>query len=117
MLHDPLERYLPAFRNGRVAVAPPKDAAPGVKFVTEKVRRPIQIRDLLTHTAGFSYDIWDPDTTRCVKAVAMPPRSTGKVATIRQLGRLHRRGAQRTIPRCLLPRQDLPSVTFGPAAG
>jgi CubicO group peptidase (beta-lactamase class C family) len=38
-----------------VAVAPPKDAAPGVKFATEKARRPIQIRDLLTHTAGLTY--------------------------------------------------------------
>lgn len=55
MLHDPVEKYIPAFRGSVVAVAPPKDAAPGVKFVTEKARRPIQVRDLLTHTAGLTY--------------------------------------------------------------
>lgn len=55
MLHDPVERYIPAFRNSVVAVPPGKDAAPGTKFATEKAHRPIQIRDLLTHTAGLTY--------------------------------------------------------------
>ncbi len=55
MLHDPIERYIPAFRGAVVAVPPPKDAPAGTKFVTEKARRPIQIRDLLTHTAGLTY--------------------------------------------------------------
>jgi CubicO group peptidase (beta-lactamase class C family) len=55
MLHDPIERYIPAFRNPVVAVAPPKDAPVGTKYVTEKARRSIQIRDLLTHTAGLTY--------------------------------------------------------------
>jgi CubicO group peptidase (beta-lactamase class C family) len=55
MLRDPIEKYIPAFRGAVVAVAPPKDAPAGTKFVTEKARRPIQIRDLLTHTAGLTY--------------------------------------------------------------
>ena len=55
MLHDPIERYIPAFRNPQVAVAPPKGAPAGTKFTTEKARRSIQIRDLLTHTAGLTY--------------------------------------------------------------
>lgn len=55
MLHDPLERYLPAFRHGVVAIPPPAGAPAGTKYATEKVRRPIQIRDLLTHTAGLTY--------------------------------------------------------------
>lgn len=55
MLHDPIERYLPAFRGSVVALPAPKDAPPGTKFVTEKAKRPIQIRDLLTHTAGLTY--------------------------------------------------------------
>ena len=54
-LQDPLERFLPAFRGGVVAVPPPAGAAPGTRYVTEKVRRPIRIRDLLTHTAGLTY--------------------------------------------------------------
>lgn len=55
LLHDPIEKFIPAFRNPVVAVAPPAGSAPGVKFVTEKARRSIQIRDLLTHTAGLTY--------------------------------------------------------------
>ncbi len=55
MMRDPLHKHLPAFRNQVVAVPPPADAHPGTKFVTEPVRRPIQIRDLLTHTAGLTY--------------------------------------------------------------
>jgi CubicO group peptidase (beta-lactamase class C family) len=45
---------------------------------------PITLRQLLTHTAGFSYDIWDPDTGRYLKATGMPGRATGKVASLRQ---------------------------------
>ena len=55
LLHDPIEKFIPAFRNPVVAVAAPKGSAPGTKFVTEKARRSIQIRDLLTHTAGLTY--------------------------------------------------------------
>jgi methyl acetate hydrolase len=45
---------------------------------------PITLRHLLTHTAGFSYDTWDPDTGRYIKATGMPGRATGKVASLRQ---------------------------------
>ena len=45
---------------------------------------PITLRQLLTHTAGFSYDLWDPDTGRYIKATGMPSRATGKVASFRQ---------------------------------
>ena len=55
LLHDPVERHLPSFRNAMVAVAPAKDAPAGTRFTTEKARRPVQIRDLLTHTAGLTY--------------------------------------------------------------
>src|SRR5881628_3713647 len=47
-------------------------------------KRPITLRHLLTHTAGFSYDLWDPNTGRYIKAAGLPPRATGKVASIRQ---------------------------------
>lgn len=55
MLHDPVSKYIPAFKDSVVAVPPAPGAAVGVKFATEKARRPIQIRDLLTHTAGLTY--------------------------------------------------------------
>src|SRR5262245_40439869 len=46
-------------------------------------KRPITLRHLLTHTAGFSYDIWDANTGRFIKAKSIPPRPTGKVESIR----------------------------------
>lgn len=58
MLHDPISKYLPAFANSVVAVPPPPGSPEGVKYVTEKAKRPIQIRDLMTHTAGLTYG-WD----------------------------------------------------------
>jgi CubicO group peptidase (beta-lactamase class C family) len=48
-LADPVSRYIPSFASSKVAVR--KDA--GVEVVPAK--RPILIRDLLTHTAGISY--------------------------------------------------------------
>jgi CubicO group peptidase (beta-lactamase class C family) len=46
-------------------------------------KRPITLRHLLTHTAGFSYDVWDANTGRYIKSAGTPPRSTGKVESIR----------------------------------
>ncbi len=48
-LNDPVSRFLPSFAHATVAT--PTDT--GVALVP--VRRPITIRDLLTHTAGISY--------------------------------------------------------------
>lgn len=55
MLNDPVAKYIPAFANSVVAVAPPAGSAPDVKYVTVPVRRPITIRDLMRHTAGLTY--------------------------------------------------------------
>jgi len=46
-------------------------------------KRPITLRHLLTHTAGFSYETWDANTVRYVKASGMPSTPTGKVAALR----------------------------------
>jgi CubicO group peptidase (beta-lactamase class C family) len=46
-------------------------------------KRPITLRHLMTHTAGFSYEAWDSNTVRYVKASGMPSTSTGKVAALR----------------------------------
>ncbi|MBL9214336.1 MAG: beta-lactamase family protein [Opitutaceae bacterium] len=54
-LNDPVSRYLPAFAQPVVAVAPPAGSAPEVKYVTVPARNPITIRDLMRHTAGLTY--------------------------------------------------------------
>jgi CubicO group peptidase (beta-lactamase class C family) len=46
-------------------------------------KRPITLRHLLTHTAGFSYEIWDANTQRYVKTTGMPSAPSGKVAALR----------------------------------
>ena len=39
---------------------------------TRKPKRPVTLRHLLTHTAGFSYEIWSPDIQRCQQAEGLP---------------------------------------------
>lgn len=57
LLNDPVSRFIPGFRNSVVAVPPSEGtpALPGKPYATVPARRPIRIRDLLTHTAGLSY--------------------------------------------------------------
>src|SRR3954466_12469768 len=46
-------------------------------------KRPIALRHLLTHTAGFGYETWDADLVRYVKVSGTPSTSTGKLASLR----------------------------------
>jgi CubicO group peptidase (beta-lactamase class C family) len=55
MLHDPVSKFIPGFAKSQVAVAPPAGSPADVKYVLVPAKRPIQIRDLLTHTAGLTY--------------------------------------------------------------
>jgi CubicO group peptidase (beta-lactamase class C family) len=60
LLTDPVGKYLPELMETKVAVA--QDGGAGYDVV--KARRPITVRDLLTHTSGFGYgagvggDLW-----------------------------------------------------------
>lgn len=46
--------------------------------------RPITLRHLLTHTAGFSYDMWNAGTLRYQKATGTPGSGSGKRASLLQ---------------------------------
>ena len=50
-LDDPVSKYIPAFRDMKVATSPDTSLA------TRPATRPITIRNLLTHTAGLGYTI------------------------------------------------------------
>ena len=47
-------------------------------------KRPITLRHLLTHTAGFTYEWSNPNTQRYVQVTGMLPGSSGKLAALRQ---------------------------------
>lgn len=49
-LNDPVYRFIPAFADMRVYLS-----GQHPMFLTEPARRPITVRDLLTHTAGLTY--------------------------------------------------------------
>ena len=50
LLNDPVSKYIPEFKETTVAV--PRD---GGGYDVVKAKRPITIRDLMTHTSGISY--------------------------------------------------------------
>jgi CubicO group peptidase (beta-lactamase class C family) len=62
LLTDPVGKYLPELMATTVAVA--QDGGAGAGYDVVKARRPITVRDLLTHTSGFGYgngvggDLW-----------------------------------------------------------
>jgi CubicO group peptidase (beta-lactamase class C family) len=58
-LDDPVERYLPELKDMRV-LGDPKDDK-GDEIATVPARRPITVRHLLAHTAGFAYASRSPD--------------------------------------------------------
>ncbi len=45
-------------------------------------KRAVTLRHLLTHTAGFSYNMWNPDVGRYMQVTAMPAARTGKLASL-----------------------------------
>jgi CubicO group peptidase (beta-lactamase class C family) len=45
-------------------------------------KRPITLRHLLTHTAGFGYEFWNPDLGRYLAAVGRPSIVTGQLAAL-----------------------------------
>ena len=45
-------------------------------------RRAITLRHLLTHTAGFSYNTWNPDVGRFMQVTQMPAARSGKLAVL-----------------------------------
>jgi CubicO group peptidase (beta-lactamase class C family) len=55
LLNDPVSKFIPSFAKTTVMVAPPPGALLGTPVSVVPTKRPITIRDLLTHTAGIGY--------------------------------------------------------------
>ena len=67
-LDGPAKAVIPAL--GEVGVLEGFDAAG--KPRTRKAKRDITLRHLLTHTAGFGYDIWSPEIGKYMEATECP---------------------------------------------
>jgi methyl acetate hydrolase len=78
-LEDPVPSIDPALSSPQVLEGFDGSGAPRLR----PARRPITLRHLLTHTAGFTYDMWNRDMGRYLKTAGLPSRATGKVASIR----------------------------------
>jgi CubicO group peptidase (beta-lactamase class C family) len=57
------------------------DAAGAPKL--RPARGTITLRNLLTHTAGYAYDVWNPELARFYKATGLPAARTGRLEALK----------------------------------
>jgi len=77
-LDEPLRNHVPEV--GEVQVLDGFDDAGAPKL--RPSRRPVTLRQLLTHTAGFTYDIWNTDMIRYQAHAAIPSIDQCKKVTL-----------------------------------
>lgn len=78
-LDGPLPDVDPALNDPQVLEGFDVGGAP----ILRPAKRAITLRHLLTHTAGFSYEIWNGNTMRYVQAKGLPSIGSGKAAALR----------------------------------
>ncbi len=78
-LEEPIGKILPELASPQVLAGFDASGEPQLR----PAKRPITLHLLLTHTAGFAYDIWDTSIQRYIKVTGTPPGSTGKLASLR----------------------------------
>jgi len=67
-LDEPISKVLPELAAPQVLEGFDDKGQPKMR----PAKRPITLRQLLTHTAGFTYDLWDADTAQYVKFANLP---------------------------------------------
>jgi methyl acetate hydrolase len=78
-LEQPIGTVLPELSAPQVLEGFDDAGAPRLR----PAKRPITLRHLLTHTAGFAYAVWDAELGRYIKVTNTPPGNTGKLASLR----------------------------------
>src|SRR5258708_5611593 len=78
-LDSPVPAIDPALSEPKVLEGFDGSGAP----ILRPAKRPITLRHLLTHTAGFTYEAWNANTLRYVRETGTPSTQTGKIAALR----------------------------------
>jgi len=78
-LDDPVPAIDPALAKPQVLVLFDRAGRP----ILRPARRAITLRHLLTHTAGFSYEIWNRNMLQFNGVSKLPPMSSGRRAALR----------------------------------
>jgi CubicO group peptidase (beta-lactamase class C family) len=78
-LEQPIGNVLPELAAPQVLEGFDDAGAPRLR----PAKRPITLHHLLTHTAGFGYETWDPNLIRYVKVTGTLSGTTGKLASLR----------------------------------
>jgi len=77
-LDEPIGNALPELAAPQVLEGFDNAGAPHLR----PAKRPITLRHLLTHTAGFGYEFWNPDLGRYLAATGQPSVLTGQLAAL-----------------------------------
>ena len=77
-LHDPASKIVPEIKTIQVLEGFDSDGKPRLRAP----KREITLHHLLTHTAGFTYPMWDPNNGRYAKAAQVPDIGTCKKAAL-----------------------------------
>ena len=77
-LDSPASKWLPALGKRQVLEGFDKDGQPKLRAP----KRPITLRHLLTHTAGFAYEIWDGSIIQYQQAKGLPGVTTCENAAL-----------------------------------
>lgn len=78
-LDDPAAKIIPELGNFRVLDGWEANGQPR----TRPPKTAITLRNLLTHSSGFTYDIWNPDMARYLKTMNLPRAGSGRNIALR----------------------------------
>ena len=77
-LDVPASRWMPTLDEVRVLEGFDADGVPRLRLP----KRPVTLRHLLTHTAGFGYTMWNADIKRYVEWAGLPATNTGELRAL-----------------------------------